>query len=102
MTTTTPTTTPDWQNHIVDSAGYLMSTEDYIKGASSQLLEILELFDGTDGLGNEQTIDQFRAQAACTMRGVSERLVKLAASLDAPRIDESNSDEIGWDAKHSI
>lgn len=92
-----------WQNHVVDAAGYSIATIDQVNAVISALELIREIEIGTqDIFGDVETVETARSSAAKIIKAQIEQLQKIVKALGKKRIDESESDDIGWDAKQSI
>lgn len=92
-----------WQNLTVDHAGYLGTTVDSVNAVVNELSILAGIEVGSENIfGEKETVESARADAAKIIRAQIQQLQKIATSLDADRIDQSLSDDIGWDAKQSI
>ncbi len=95
-----------WENKVVDDAGYLIDTSTKIRCAADRLRMITDPTEGENAMADifvgQQTAEELRADNAKKLREVAESLLRMAAELDGPTIDESGSDKIGYDADHSV
>ena len=97
----------DLNSYIVDDAGYLISTATSAKVLADSFLEAVEpLVSGgqseADIFGEVRTAQEQRASVAARLRTLAEVALKLAAELESQQRNESDSQDIGYDAAHSI
>lgn len=88
----------NWQNRVVDEGGYLIDTATLLRCEADSLLSLTDETVFAEFFG----ADEGRAQKAAKLRAIIARLERIADQLDAPQIDESDSQNIGYDAAHSV
>lgn len=92
-----------FENKKVDYAGYLITTGGELRGVANGLIELSSNEVGdTNIFGEALSEAKCRADYALALRRYAETLGNLALEMDAPLVDESGSDQIGFDAAHSI
>lgn len=96
----------NWENKVVDAAGYLIDTSTKIRCAAERLRTITNPTEGESAMADifvgQQTENELRSNNAKTLRDIAASILLIADELDGPVIDESDSDKIGYDADHSV
>jgi hypothetical protein len=103
----------DINSYIVDAAGYVISSHTRAKCLADVLCNVADDLDvnAENALpeGFEEVFGSVandpetrRAMLATRPERAAEAAIALAAELRAPKIDERESNKVGWDAKHSV
>lgn len=99
----------DINSYIVDEGGYVVSTLDRAKALVESLQSIVTRLDSADLetalaniFGEQNNAQQDRLNIALSLDRVVSSAQKLAVILRADKIDERESDMVGYDAAHSI